>query len=318
MESNKNFIITLIFMIIIIICLLFIYFMDVDGNNISFNKLFTNNRVINPKTNITSNNTNNKTTTKQTELSRVNDYKAYFSVNSLINKYYSHITNGNYSNAIGLLDNYYVMNNKITNSNIKNFVKTGYQDITYYSKTMYVKKNGYLSYYFVDGEEQLYDFINEILTEEEHVMYMVIVDNKRNTFSITPLKTPSFMDYANNYNASSSKEITSNAYNTYFSDDITDDILCSYYINYFKTLLFLNTEKAYNMLDDNYKKRFKDYEDFVNNLETIYNNLNTKVSYYSIDGDNGKRKYSIISGNDIIVDITESSIFNYKISIDKN
>ncbi len=319
MESNKTFVITLILIIIIIACLAGYYFIGMN-DNVSFNNIIHINRTNNstPVNQNTSNNTvsNNEVITP-TEFSQVKDYSIYFTINSILNKYYEEITNNNYQQVIGYLDDYYVRNNKITSNTIHGFVKTGYQDISYYSKLMYVKSSGNIFYYFVEGEEQLYNFIEERLTEEEKIAYLVIVDKNNDTFSITPLKTLSFFEYAKNYIVSSNKQVKANAYNSYFKDSIDDEIICSYYINYFKTLLYLNSEKAYNMLESNYKASFEDYEDFVNNLQKIYDRLNPRLLNYSVKGENGKRVYSIINNNNIRIEMTESSILNFKISINE-
>ena len=319
MESNKNFIITLILIIIIIVCLAGYYFFGMN-EILSFNDIIHFNRVIDRKPdnqNTTNNTISNNEVIAPIEFSQVKDYDIYFTINSIINKYYEEITNNNYKQVMGYLDDYYIRNNKITGNTIYNFVKTGYQDITYYSKLMYVKSSGKIFYYFVEGEEQLYNFIDERLTEEENVAYLVIVDKNNDTFSITPLKTPSFLEYAKNYVVSNNKAVKANAYNTYFINTTTDEAMCSYYINYFKTLLYLNTEKAYNMLDSSYKSTFKDYEDFVNNLQKVYDKLNPRLLNYSVKGENGRRVYSVINQNNVKIEMTESSILNFKINIKK-
>ena len=321
MESNKSFIITVVLIIIIIIGLLFYYFVGMNDNS-TFNFNFSISNIINRPSNNTINNTGNNTgnssgTVGKVTFDYVNDYQIYFNINSLINKYYMEITNGNYKQVLSIFDDYYIKNNGITGNNITSFIKTGYQSITYYSKEMYVKSNNKLSYYFVSGEEQLYSFAQQKLTEAENITYLVIVDHYNDTYSIIPLTTKSLADYAKNYTVSSKKEITSNAYNSYFSEKISDETICSYYINYFKTMLYLNSEKAYNMLDANYKKSFEDYEDFVNHLQQIYTKLNTKIMNYAVKGDNGKRTYSTISENGVRIKMTESSILNYKIAIEK-
>lgn len=322
MESNKKFGVTIALIILIIICLLFYYFVIMNDNTTINMPFSISNLISRPQNNNTINNTVNNTTSNessnQISFGVVNDYQIYFNINSIINKYYMEITNGNYKQVLGMLDDYYIKSNNITGSNITNFITTGYQNITFYSKSMYMKSNKKLAYYFVDGEEQLYSFTEQKLTEKEHVTYLVTVDKVNDTFGIMPIATKTLADYARNYTISSKKEITANAYNSYFIDSISDEIICSYYINYFKTMLYLNSEKAYNMLDSDYKNTFIDYEDFVNNLQSIYEKLNTKIMNYAIKGDNGKRIYSTISENSARIRMTENSILNFKISIEKS
>ena len=330
MDSNKRFIVLLIIIIITIVCLAGYYFIGMN-DNVSLNDIvpgisritnkINNHTNRNATQNTASNNNANQNISNGTgqdgkaEFSTVRDYQIYFNINALINKYYTNVVANNQKEIIGLLDDTYVSINNISGNNISNFVKTGYQNITYYSKTMYVKSRNNISYYFVSGEEQLYDFIDEQLIEEENVLYLVIIDNKTDSYSITPLITPSLFEYAQNFTISSKKTVKSNAYNSYFSDRFSDETICSYYVNYYKTLLFLNSEKAYNMLEQSYKSSFNDYEDFVNHLTEIYERLTPKLHSYSVNGENGRRTYSVIGENETRVDMTETSILNFKIAI---
>ncbi len=322
MESNGKFIFTLILIMIIIIALAGYYFIGMN-DNVSLNSVWnTVNNVIRPGGNNTVNNnqvSNNQVGNNEIvapiTFSTVKDYQIYFNVNNLINKFYDNLIINNAKEVIGVLDEKYVSNNGINGTNISSFFKTNYHSMTYYSKMMYVKSNDQIAYYFVSGEEQLYDMVDERLYEVENVFYLVTIDKVNDAYSIMPIKTTSFFDYAKNYEPSGKKKVTSNAYNTYFSDNYNDERITNYYLNYFKTILFLNSEKAYNMLESDYKATFEDYEDFNKHLTEIYDKLNSKLMRFAVKGEDGKRVYSAVGENQSRYDMTETSIMNFKITI---
>ena len=321
MKSNKSFIITLI-LIIIIIVILGGYYLFVMDNGSAFNNVISNisgnnktTKKVNNETERINNNTNNTTNGDNVQFSSVKDYQAFFSINSLINKFYENVTKNNPKDVIGMFDADYVNKNSINANNLSNFVDTNYQEITFYSKSMYVKSKKNVYYYFVNGEEQQYNFYDEILSEKEDSMFMVIVDKNNDTFSITPLTTPSLFEYAQNYTISDKKNVKSNAYNTFFNDTFSDQTICSYYLNYYSILLYLNSEKAYAMLADDTKKEFNDLEDFVKKLEDTYAKITPKLLSYSVTGENGHRTYIAIGENNYRFELTESSIMNFKIKI---
>ena len=87
--------------------------------------------------------------------------------------------------------------------------------------------------------------------------------------------------------------------------------------NYFKTILYLNTEKAYNMLTTESKNLYPTYESFVNELYTIYDSLSTNLMSYAAHGDPGKKTYSVISINQKRVSFYESGIMEFKVNLIK-
>ena len=81
-------------------------------------------------------------------------------------------------------------------------------------------------------------------------------------------------------------------------------------------MLYLNTEKAYDMLSDETKQRYPELEDFSDDLENVYNNITSRVQSYGVNGEDGKRTYSIIMYNDKEIIFTENSIMNFKVTLE--
>ena len=325
MQINKKFIILLLIMFAIV-AFLALYFLSTSTPMLTISNNSSNNTDNNNGNNSNTSNSNtinnngngnqNISTDNSQTLSLVNDYQEFFNINSLINTYYSDITSKKYTEVLKLLDPSYIINNGITEKSITNYIDNRYSEVIYFSKTIYVKAQNGIKYYFINGEEQLYSFGEETLEERENIKYLVIVDtNNGDTYSITPLNTNLLFDYAQNYKMLSSKKIEFNNYNKHKKEKYSDQTISVYYLNYFRDILYLNTQKAYNMLSTEYRNTFTDYEDFANHIEEVYSLLNSNIYGYSIDGNDGKRSYSIITMKESYVDFTETSIMNFKVSI---
>ena len=326
MQSNRKFVIILSLIVIIIIALSVFYFVKKENsplltiisnnNEVVSNELTTNNVIISNKENENKSNNNlTNNTNNRRSLGKLNDYQEFFNVNALINAYYFEMTSNNKTALLNIMDPSYIVTKNITENNISNFIVTGYEDITFVSKVIYAKGQNNIMYYFVNGEEQLYNFADEELFEKENINYLVTIDINNGAYSITPLTGSSLFDYAQSYKMLSSKKIELNNYNEYKASTYSDQTISVYYLNYFRIMLYLNTEKAYNMLSSEYKNSFNDYEDFVNHLESIYELLNSNILSYAVKGENGSRYYSIISNNEQRIDFNETAIMNFAVTI---
>jgi len=317
MNIDKKFAIT-IGIIILIISMLLAYYFSLPSSGLSKNNTSStssNNTTSNGDSNKNETGEDGENTTTIISLGVVKDYENFFTINNLINEYYINLIEGDGQVVLNMLDTNYIKKHKITSSNIKNYMENTYHNITYFSKNMYFKGINKMYYYFVNGERQNYSFADEILTEEENVNFLIIVDMNNYTYSITPLDiTESVFNYAQTYKMNKD-EISFNKDNVYTTNTVKDEIIATYYIDYFKNMLYLNTEKAYEMLSNDTKAYYETYENFVNNLETIYSNISTNIFSYSVTGENGKRTYDIIDKNQRKLKLDERSIMDFIVTI---
>lgn len=248
-------------------------------------------------------------------LEKVNDYQEYFNIDAVINEYYSHLTHSEGKELLSILDENYKKVHKITKKNISNYYEKQYQDISFYTKEVYVKGKNNVDYYFVKGDTQLYNFFDEEITEGNDVFFMVTVDNNNSTYSIHPLdNVTTTYAYAQKYNMPKNKEIEDTDYNTFIEKEYSDQIIGEYYINYYRSIVYMNTEKAYEMLGASSKEKYYDLETFTNDLENIYNNiLNKKYTGFNASGNPGSRIYQFNDGVSYTITITEDSVMNFTI-----
>ena len=246
---------------------------------------------------------------------KVTDYNEFFNIDNIINEYYEKVTKQNGEGLLDVYDQSYIKMHKITKKNINLYYDTEYQDISFFTKEIYAKGKNGTDYYFVKGETQKYNFIDEEIIEGTNVDFMIIVDTNNSTYSVYPLSNiSSIYTYGSNYNVPSNKVIEDNDHNTYFEKNYTDYTISMYYVNYYMSILYMNTEKAYAMIGSATKAKYDDLEAFTNDLENIYTNiLGVNFTGYNATGTNGTRTYSLNTPTGVNVKITEESIMDFTI-----
>jgi len=253
------------------------------------------------------------------EFSKVSDYNIFFNINNYINNFYSLLTNDDYDKILYLLNEKYIASNNINASNVSSILNSKYTEVTYVSRQMYEKSTANFSYYFVKGDVQNYDNISQMLTEEENIYFLIVVDSKNKTYSIMPLVIGgSFQSFAQEYNILSTPKISKNDYNLFKTQKYTDELISIYYVSYYKNLLYLNSEKAYNMLDTTLKAAYGEYQYFVEDLPNIYQSISTNIFSYSIKNVSGQTKISVNMSNGQKIEFTENEIMNFIVNFERN
>ena len=249
------------------------------------------------------------------KLEKVTDYDEFFNVDAIINDYYEKLTKSDGEALLDIYDSAYIKVHKINKNNIKLYYETEYQDISFFTREMYVKGRGDINYYFVKGDTQKYDFGKEELIEGNNVYFLIIVDDDASTYSVYPLSNvSSIYNYADSYTIPTNKVIADNDHNTFFEKKYTDYTITMYYINYYRNILYMNTERAYKMLGSSTKAKYEDLESFTKDLENIYTNiLGAKFSGYNATGEPGIRTYSLNSPEGISIRMVEETIMNFTI-----
>ena len=327
MKNDKLYIFILIVIAIVLGALIFVYF------NISREEGFglgsANNNSVSSSNNTHSNSSSSNTnvnisditslpvkSNEKLSLEAVTDYTEFFNVNNILNTFYTLVANKNSKSILNVFDPDYIAKNDITIDNLTQYVNSKYDEITFYAKTMYRKGSNAVRYYFVNGELQNYDFAEEMLHEVENISILVIIDFNNDCFSVLPIANDGdLFTFAQNYMVSPSKRLKRNENNDYNEQTYNDEIISINYIRYFQNMLYLNTPKAYDMLSDDSKAKYPTLEDFSDNLDSIYNNITSRIKSYGTKGENGRRTYSVIMYNDIEIIFEEKTIMNFKVTL---
>ena len=218
----------------------------------------------------------------------------------------------NASEFLELLEDKYVTENNLTESNVLNIIKTTNPLISYQANTIYYNPKSSVTYYFVNG------YVVESTIEEgtpkyiKDVNYLVIVTN--NKYVIRPLGNVSDLEtYAKNYNK---VKIEINNSTKFSKNNVSNDNKVKGYIINFMDLMFYDVNKAYNMLDDQTKEKYPDLNSFINNREVIADNLFTSFWYTNDNEDSDVFIYKVQNRGGDTITITEYYPNDFKIGFE--
>lgn len=122
-----------------------------------------------------------------------------------------------------------------------------------------------------------------------------------------------------NYNYSEYEEIKKYDANKYIPVYIKEKDIVNKYLNDYKNLILNNREKAYELLNENYRnKKFGNYDKFNKYMDTLVSIsfYNANIDKYDVIKSNGYKFFDIydMEGNRFI--IKELSINNFEVFLD--
>jgi len=191
-----------------------------------------------------------------------------------------------------ILDKSYIEEFNITKENI--FAKFGIQNqVEVAIEKIYVFQNSInVSTYITKGI-----CIDTKQSKTEDFNLAVCLDLLNNTFSIYP---PEYLEKHNYINISEGSKIEldiesieNKEYNTFEYKHIEDNEIAKEYFNNFKYTMLYNADKAYDILDKEYReKRFGNLDNFKKYVQEIYNNLSKGiVTKYQVEESNNTKQY---------------------------
>ena len=233
----------------------------------------------------------------------------FFAVQRIVNNYYEIIKSNNAQEIYNVLDKDYVISNAIDENNVLNFFTNDYEDTSYIAKEIQYIRGENTTYYFVNGYLLNQNIVTEEIEYDANVNYLVITDTEKNLYAIHPLESNEFNNFVSNYDFKNALEL--NEDNSYSNINIIETNKLTTYINEFLSLMFLDTERAYNMLDDATKSYFGSYDSFSDSLLDTYDRISPVIFSYSQETGDDYILYSVIDNNDNRIRIYEYNTMNY-------
>ena len=229
------------------------------------------------------------------EISRLNDTDEYFAAQNTINYFYDVREQNNAKELLTLLNEEYVNSNEITEANILDYIVLENDNINFHaSEICYIVGDSFI-------KEDTYD---------DNIYFLVIVDMDNN-YSIMPLSDiNNIEEYAKNYDIKETY-IDNNTLFTETNLEEQDKIIN--YINNYSDLMFLDVDKAYNMLDDNTKEIYLNKNIFADNITNIYEKLFTSFYATSSKENTDNIVYKVQNHDGDTITITEYYPNDYKI-----
>ena len=243
------------------------------------------------------------------EISRLNDTNTMFAIEDALNNFYNELFN-NKENAILLLDRSFVSTNQIKEENINEFINATNESVKFYPELVYYNAESNMTYYFVKGYTIDSTVEGENLKYTDNLYYLLKVDMENN-YSITPLKdVENLEEYAKDYYL---KKIYIDNSSTFKINEISDVNKLQTYITNFKELMYLDNNKAYNILNDNAKLKYNNINVFINDRDYIRERLFDKFDSVNVNESGDMNVYTVQNRNGDTIIITEMYPNDYKI-----
>lgn len=247
----------------------------------------------------------------QTDKELVGNTTVFFTVENCINDYVSYIQEQDNKAIYNLLDENYVKNNKININNVKDYIENFNSNEMFIATKMYEQRKENINTYIVEGLKDDSEY-------NTNLYYIVEFDINKSTYNITPL-------FANNYKNLDDINVETEAYtikenenNVFKYYRISNEAVAEKYLNYYTKLARQNPEKAFSLIDENYRKeRFKDFEtykNYSNRMSNKYDNLNIVGDSYEVLSDS--TKYILKDSENEVYTIVAKEIMNFSIQLD--
>lgn len=292
--------------IIIIIILLIIF-------TVTVLLLVNNSDDDNNETPGTNTNTNiDNSSIEDVRINTLEDEDRFFTLQRIINNYYDIIRSNDAERLYNVLVENYIYNNNITVNNVLSVLDNSYEDTSYIAKDIQYIEGENITYYIINGY-----LLNQIIVTEElqynsDVNFMVIIKN--NTYAIYPLQDVDINEFLERYDFKNDENI--NFANTYTNVFVVVENKLTTYINEFLTLMFVDSQRAYNMLSDESKDLYGSLDNFNQRLYNIYQSISPVVFSYYVNELDDYVEYDIIDNNTNRITIYEYNTMNYSLNID--
>lgn len=288
-KNNQKIILILIIVLLIFTSIMAVFIslnIDNQSNNISSNKPMINKKI-----------------------TRLNNAEEYFAVQKAINDVFGLISNTN--KLLNYFDEEFINENELNESNILDYLKISEEkSINIIVEEIYYNDNSNITYYFTKCYSIEYEVGKDKVLYNPNKYYLLIVDNN-NHYVLKPLDNIDNLEaYAKSYDI---KEVNINNNADFKKQETSDNNKLINYINIFSNLMNVDETKAYEMLDDETKKKYSNLDSFVNDIDNIYANLFTSFKATSKKENDDNIVYKVQNRNMDTITITEYFPNDYKI-----
>lgn len=211
---------------------------------------------------------------------RTNRVNTYVTVEETIKNYIENTKNQNVELVMSVLNKEYISKNNINSNNLSSSTQQ-YKNITSYKNIeMYEQNSEKFTAYYIKGQ----------INDQGNVYFEIGVDVNNHTYDIMPITENEYTTKINQ--STGERTIEKNENNSIeFKDYDNADIAKMYFDDYLKQMIS-NPEKAYNLLDKQYRKtKFGNYNGFVQYINANREKLELTYKMETLDN-NDFEKYS--------------------------
>ncbi len=248
-----------------------------------------------------------------TEISQLQEESTMWGLQDAINNYYNLLVLYDNDQVYRLLEESYIADNNLTSDNAAIKLNHDYENPQYVIEEGYYNKDSDVTYYFIKGYVIFSPFEGGEITYYDNITFLVIVDSKSH-YVIKPLTEIADLEaYAKAYDL---QEKTFEGTNLFKKQDTNVKNKIKIYLDNFKTLLSVDSRKAYAMLDENTLKNYQTYESFQFDIGDINAFLFTDYETMQQVQKGDSIIYTVQKYNFDTITITEQSPMNYKIGLE--
>lgn len=235
-----------------------------------------------------------------TQIQEITANSMLYSITKNINKYFNYIKEGNIEavNELGGNDTYTIPNNA-----------------KYVVKQAYSTENGFMTKYYTYGILTIAN--GDLTATEQEVCIIMYVDLDNNTYKLETT-TKEVLANMQELTQEENIEISKGTYNTYEYEYVDNVKQMEIYLEDYTFQIFNNTEKAYNLLNEEYRnKRFGNINEFMKYLNEKQNQLrNIKIIQYKVDDIDGEKIYKGTDEYGNYYHIIEKNYMEYEVILD--
>lgn len=234
----------------------------------------------------------------------------FFNIESYINNYLNAIKLENTLEIMNVLSEDFINENNLTKGNVIENIEKSYE---FLALKIYETRDDSLYSYIVGGtiNDGMYN-INKY--------YVFNLDLENYTYSIKPLYNKNYNNIEEIKIKNKLTNIKENSHNKFEFKKFNNESIVKKYITYYTGLQKNNPEKAYEMLDNEYKEiRFQNnYNNFLYYINQMNSNskLDTNLKSLSEGSYNGKEAYIIKTEKDNRYTIIEDSPMEFTMILD--
>ncbi len=223
------------------------------------------------------------------------------------------ITNEESKNEViyNFLEENYILQNNITKENILQKIENE-GDVKFQALQMLQVEGKNIVQFAVYGRE-----IKE-QTKFKEVYFVVNVDNKNNTFCIKPIEKTQY-GTIEEIPLDAKDESIKNKQSNYFNFQTLQNMdITQKYFTYYKNLMLIDTAKAYELLDEEYRnKRFGSMEEFQKYIDSNRKDIETYVAKeYSTKNIDDNVEYICMDKYQHQYLFNVSSVMNFTVKLD--
>lgn len=247
--------------------------------------------------------------TNNTSISKVTSNDIFYSIKNCVQNYIDYTNDENYEAIYSILDKNYINEKNVTIKNLKKYI-TKFDEDKFIANIIYVKDiNIEISVYYVYGK-----LVDDKYENEKEQDFTVIINNSKNIFAIIPESLENIDSYEYNLNI---VEDVENKYNAFIYQAISEEKMLLEYFNYYKDLAVNNSQKAFLLLDEEYReKRFNNsQESYVKYLKNV-DIVNVFPEKYMCDVYDDYKEYICIDKNGIYYIFKVVAPMEFKLKLD--